>query len=50
MALQYGLKESPCSTEWIDVCYKCTSNRAISLTMRAIRKAQKSQLKYKVPT
>ena len=25
MALQYSLKDSPCSTEWIDMCYKCTS-------------------------
>ena len=24
MALEYGLKDSPCSTEWIDVRYKCT--------------------------
>ena len=23
MALEYGLKDSPCSTERIDVCYKC---------------------------
>ena len=23
-ALEYGLKDSPCSTEWIDVRYKCT--------------------------
>ena len=24
MALEYGLKDSPCSTEWIDVHYNCT--------------------------
>ena len=23
MALEYGLKDLPCSIEWIDVCYKC---------------------------
>ena len=25
-ALEYGLKDSPCSTEWIDVRYKCTKD------------------------
>ena len=24
MALQYGLKDPPWSTEWIDMYYKCT--------------------------
>ena len=28
MALQYGLKDSPSSTEWINVCYECTSKFA----------------------
>ena len=23
VALEYCLKDSPCCTEWIDVCYKC---------------------------
>ena len=23
VALKYCLKDSPCCTEWIDVCYKC---------------------------
>ena len=31
MALQYGLKDSPCSTEWIDVCYRCTCDQQIYL-------------------
>ena len=25
MALECGLNDSPCSTEWIDVCFKCIS-------------------------
>ena len=58
MALQYGLKYLPCSTEWIDVCYTymhqqiCLNSMdygAISSTiaMRAIKTAQKSRLKHK---
>ena len=26
MVLEYGLKDSPCSTQWIDVRYKCTKD------------------------
>ena len=27
VVLEYCLKDSPCCTEWIDVCYKCTYQR-----------------------
>ena len=31
MALECGLQDSPCYTEWIDVCFKCISEFVSSL-------------------
>ena len=47
MALECGLKDSPCFTEWIDVCFKCISEFVSSLLnhfigMRAVIKAHKT--------
>ena len=48
MALECGLKDSPCFTEWIDVCFKRISEFVSSLLwnhfigMRAVIKAHKT--------
>ena len=49
MALQYGLKDLPCSTEGLIFVTNAPANLygAISSTMRAIKNARKSRLKHK---
>ena len=36
VALEYGLKHSPCSIEWIDVHYKCSDTYLVWMSMHYI--------------
>ena len=51
VALEYGLKDSPCCTEWIDVRYKCirdlirTSMEQLHGYMCLYKRAQNSSFK-----
>ena len=41
VALKYCLKDSPCCTEWIDVCYKCIRD-LIWMSMEPLHRHRRS--------
>ena len=46
IVLEYGLKDLPCSTEWIDVHYKCIRNSVWNhYNERLCKRAQNSSFK-----